>query len=105
MYKDLEVKKLIEQRITVDKDCGFVDGCYRKVVFTNFGGGEDFDITLTGGDALIPLEVGQRVMADLRCDHYWINGEWKDEYYIMSIKPLEMNVKIEFVEDWTTHLV
>lgn len=103
--KRFKIKKIGEQNITVDKYSCCVKGIYRKVVFTDLGGNEDFDITLTGGDALIPLERGQHVLADLRCDHFWINNEWKDEYYVMSITPIEKNAIIEFVEDWTTHLV
>jgi len=101
----LKVKKIDELIITVNKGSSSVEGCYRKVVLTDLRDNEDFDIALTGGDALIPLEVGQHVLADLRCDHLRINGEWKDEYFVMSIKTMDQNYKIEFVEDWTTHLV
>ena len=101
----LKVKKIDELIITVNKGSSSLDGCYRKVVLTDLRDNEDFDIALTGGDALIPLEVGQHVLADLRCDHLRINGEWKDEYFVMSIKTMDQNYKIEFVEDWTTRLV
>ena len=101
----LKVKKIDELVITVDKGINSVSGYYRKSVFTDLGDNEDYDIALTGGDALIPLEVGQHVLADLRWDHYWINGEWKDEYYVKSIKPMDQNYKIEIVEDWTTRMV
>ena len=95
----LKVKKLDELIITGHKGSSSVDGCYRKVVLTDLGDNEDYDITLTGGDALIPLEVGQHVLAELRCDHLRINGELKDEYFVKFIKTMDQNYKIEFVED------
>ena len=101
----LKLKKIGELNITVDKGSRSVSGCYRKAVFTDLGDNEDYDIALTGGDALIPLEVGQHVLADLRWNHYKIYGECKDEYYVMSIKTMDQNYKIEFSEDWTTRLV
>ena len=101
----LIVKKIGVLIITVDKGSSSVSGYYRKAVLTDLGDNKDYDIALTGGDALIPLEVGQHVLADLRCDHLRINGEWKDEYFVESIKTMDQKYKIEFVEDWTTHLV
>ncbi len=101
----LKVKKIGELIITVNKSGSSVSGYYRKAVFTDLVDNEDYDIALTGGDALIPLEVGQHVLADLRWDSYRINGEWKDEYYVMSIKTMDQNYKLEFVDDWTTRLV
>ncbi len=103
--KILKVKKISERIITVDKGSSSVSGYYRKAVFTDLGDNEVYDIALTGGDALITLEVGQHVLADLRCDSYKINGEWKDEYFIKSIKTMDQNYKIELVEDWTIRLV
>lgn len=100
-----KIKKVGELNITVIKGRNSIDGCFRKVVLTDLGDNEDFDITLTGGDAMISLEVGQNVLADLRCDQLYINGEWKDEYYTKSFIPLEKNAKIEFIEDWTSRLV
>ena len=101
----LKVKKIGELIITVIKGSRSVDGCYRKAVFTDLGDNEDYDIALTGGDALIPLEVGQHILADLRWNSYKINGEWIDEYYVESIKTMDQNYKKEIVEDWTTRLV
>ena len=101
----LKVKQVDELIITVNKGSSSVSGYYRKAVFTDLGDNEVYDIALTGGDALITLEVGQHVLADLRCDHLRINGEWKDEYFVKSIKTMDQKYKIEFVEDWTTHLV
>lgn len=101
----LKVKQVGELILTVDKGSSSVNGYYRKAVLTDLGDNEDYDIALTGGDALIPLEVGQNVLADLKWDHYWINGEWKDEYFVESIKTMDQNYKTEFVEDWTTRLV
>ena len=100
----LKVKKIGKLNLTVDKGSSSVKGYYRKVVLTDLGDNENYDIALTGGDALIPLEVGQHVLADLRCDSYKLNGEWKDEYFIEFIKTMDQNYKIEIVEDWTTHL-
>jgi hypothetical protein len=101
----LKVKKIGELIITVNKGSSSVDGCYRKVVLTDLGDNEDYDIALTDGDALISLEVGQHVLTDLRWNSFKMNGEWMDEYYVMFIKPMNQNYKIEFVEDWTTRLV
>ena len=101
----LKVKKLGELIVIVDKGSCSVSGYYRKAVLTDLEDNVDNDITLTGGDALIPLEVGQHVLVDLRRDSYNINGEWKDEYFVMSIKIMDQNYKIEFVEDWATRLV
>lgn len=103
--KILKVKKFFELIITVDKGGSSVSGYYRKAVFSDLGDNEDYDIALTGGDALIPLEVGQHVLADLRWDRYWINDEWENEYFVTSIKTMDQNYKIELVEDWTTRLV
>ncbi len=103
--KILKVKKIGELIITVEKGSSSVSGYYRKVVFTDLDDNEDYDIALTGGDALISLEVGQHILADLRCDQLKINGDWKDEYYVMSIKTMDQNYKIELVEDWTIRLV
>lgn len=102
-----KVKKIGEQRITVEEGCSGVNGCSRKVVLTNFSGNEEFAVTLMGDDALVPLKEGQNVLADLRWDSYRCanSGTWVDEYYVMSIKPLEDDVKIEYVKDWTTRLV
>ena len=101
----LKVKKIDELVITVDKGINSVSGYYRKSVFTDLGDNEDYDIALTGGDALISLEVGQHVLTDLRWNSFKMNGEWMDEYYVMFIKPMNQNYKVEFVEDWTTRLV
>lgn len=101
----LKVKKIGELIITVIKGSSSVDGCYRKVVLTDLGDNEEYDIALTGGDALISLEVGQHVLTDLRWNSFKMNGEWMDEYYVMFIKPMNQNYKVEFVEDWTTRLV
>lgn len=90
-----ELKKLV---ITVYKGSDSVENCSRKVVLTNSRGDKDYDITLTGGDALIPLEVDQLVMVDMRWESFRMNGEQYDEYYVMSIQPLDKNVKIEEVE-------
>lgn len=103
--KILKIKKLGKQTLTIEKGSDWVEGCFRKVVFTDLRDNEDYDITLTGGDALVPLTVGQHVLADLRCDHFKFYNEWKDEYYIISIKPLENNYETEYHEDWTTRLV
>ena len=101
----LKIKKIGELILTVDKGSSSVSGYYRKAVFTDLGDNEVYDIALTGGDALITLEVGQHVLADLRCDPYCIYGEWKDEYFIKSINTMDQNYKIELVEDWTIRLV
>lgn len=90
------LKKLSEKTITVFEDG--VKGCYRNAVLTDENGNEDYEIVLTGCDALIPLEVGQQVLADLGRDSYVINGEWHDEYYVLSIKPLEENNNIDFTK-------
>ena len=102
----LKVKQLSKLKLTVYKGSDEVKSCYRKVVLTGKGS-EEYDITLRGDDALIPLEVGQLVMVDLRCESYCLEGEWNHDYYVMSITPLEMNAKIEFeeVDDWTSCLV
>lgn len=101
----LKVKKIGKLNLTVDKGSSSVSGCYRKAVLADLRDNEDYDIALTGGDALIPLEVGLHVLADLRCDSYKLNDEWKDEYFVVSIKTMDQNYKIEIVEDWTTRLV
>ena len=103
--KIVKVKQVDELIITVDKGSNCVDGYRRKVVLADLSDNEDYDIALTGGDALIPLEVGQHVLVDLRCDSYKLYDEWKDEYFVVSIKTMDQNYKIEIVEDWTTHLV
>lgn len=89
------VKKFSEQTFTVSDES--VKGCYRNAVLTDENGNEDYEIVLTGSDALIPLEVGQQVLADLGWDSYLVNGEWHDEYYVLSIKPLEKNSNIDFI--------
>ena len=103
--KILKVKKIDELIITVNKGSSSVSGYYRKAVLTDLGDNEDYDIALTGGDALIPLEVGQHILADLRCDYLRMNGEWYNEYFVVSLKTMDQNYKIEIVEDWTTRLV
>ena len=86
MYKIYSIKQKKELTVNVNQDCGSV-GCYRKVVLEDLTVNQDFDITLTGGDACKSFEVGQQVLADLRFDSFKINGEWKDEYYV-SIKTI-----------------
>ena len=103
--KILKIKKIGELIITGHKGSSSVDGYYRKVVLTDLGDNEDYDIALTGGDALISLEVGQQVLVDLKCDSFKLYGEWIDEYFVTFIKPMDQNYKIEFVEDWTNRLV
>lgn len=99
------VKQLREQRITIDKDCGCVNSCTRKVVLIDLDDEEAFEVTLIGNDALVPLKEGQKVLIDLKWDHLEMNNECYDEYFVKSIKPLEDDVKIEYVQDWNTHLV
>lgn len=99
------IKKFYKQNISIYKNSDVPVGIYRKVILTDCEGNVDYDITLTGGDARLPLEVGQHVLADLRFDSIKIDGEWKDEYYVNSIIPIEKNAKVEFIDDWTTHLV
>jgi hypothetical protein len=72
----LMVKQLSKLTLTVYKGSEEVKSCYRKVVLTDKGS-EEYDITLTGGDALIPLEVGQQVLVDLRCE------SWKHELHVV----------------------
>lgn len=103
--QELIVKEIREQEITVNKVSGCVESCFRKVVLTDLGGNEDYDVTLTGGDALNPLKKGQLVLADLRCDYLRIFGEEKKEYWVAFICPIEMGTQIKFIEDRTTHLV
>ena len=105
MLRIYSIKQKKELTVNVNKDCGSVEGLYRKVVLEDLTGNRDFDITLTDHDACKSFEVGQQVLADLRSDSFKINGEWKDEYYVASILPLTEDVKVEFVEDWTVHLV
>lgn len=100
-----KVKQLSKQVNTFYKGSDSVEDCYRKVILTNMKGNECYDVTLWGGDALIPLEVGQKVLVDLRCECNSIGGKEHYHYYVRSIHPLEKNVKIKYVEDWTTHLV
>jgi hypothetical protein len=47
------------------------------------------------------------VVVDLGRDSYRdsVNGEWKDEYYVKSITPLEKGAKIEFIIDVTPYIV
>ena len=99
------IKKIGELIITGEKGSSSVSGYYRKVVLTDLGDNKEYDIVLTGGDTLIPLEVGQHVLADLRCDYLRMNGEWYNEYFVVSLKTMDQNYKIEIVEDWTTRLV
>jgi len=105
--KVLKIKKLEEQRLTVEKGCNSVDGCYRNATLSDIDDNEEYAVTLTGDDALVSLKVGQKVLVDLRCDSHRcaIDGEWYYEYYVMSIKPLEDNVKIEYYKDWTTQII
>ena len=100
-----QLKKLSEQKITVYEGSDCVEGCYRNAVLTDENGNEDYEIVLTGSDALVLLEVGQLLLADLRCDSCYINGEWHDEYYLMSIHPLEENAKVEYVKELNTNLI
>lgn len=96
--KALKIKQFSELNVTVIIDSDCVKTCYRKVVLTDLSGNHDYDITLNGDDALIPLKVGQHVLANLLWDHISID-EWKDSYLVLSFKPLDENAKIEFVED------
>lgn len=105
MQNVFKLKKIGEQRITVDEGCNSVNGCFRKVVLTDLGGNEEFAVTLTGDDALVPLKECQNVLVDLRWEHFRTFGEDHDEYYVMSIRPLGDDVKIEYVKDWTTRLI
>ena len=105
MMQVSKVKKLEELRITVEEGCSGVNGCFRKVVLTDLGGNEEFAVTLTGDDALVPLKEGQKVLVDLRWEHFRMFGENHDEYYVMSIRALGDDVKIEYVKDWTARLV
>ena len=89
-----------------------LNGCYRKVVLTDLNGDKKYDITLTGGDAKIALEEDQQVLVDLRCDHFKFFNEWRDEYFVMSIKPfnfvkmkelyrsIELPPEKQFGENW-----
>ena len=99
------VVDLGKQQVMVFKDKGEVVGVSRDVTISTEH--EDIRITLTGGDALVTLKKGQRVIVDLGCDSYRdsINGEWKDEYYVKSITPLEKGAKIEFIIDVTPYIV
>lgn len=90
MKKVLLIKQLSELYVTDLQDSDGLKGCYRDVVFTDIYGDNEYDITLTGGDARLPLEVGQQVLADLRWEHFKYNNEWKDEYFVNSISPLNI---------------
>ncbi len=103
--KLFKVKKIGEQKITVDIDRISVIGSNRDVVISDPGCNEDYKVTITGDDVFTPLKVGQNILADLRCDPSFINNEWKDEYYLMYFQPLEDNAIVEYVDDWTTRLV
>lgn len=105
MLEVCKIKTLSEQVITLYEGSDCVEDCYRNAVITDMDGSKCYDITLRGGDAFIPLKVGQKVLADLRWDSTKMDGVEYDHYYVMSIHPLEMNAKIEYVKDWTTHLV
>ena len=100
-----KLRQLSEQTLTVYEGSDYVKGCYRNVVLTDLNGNKDFNVVLTGDDAFIPLKEGQRVLADIRGSSHRCNGEWYEESYVLSIKPLEDDVKIEYVKDWTMHVV
>lgn len=93
MNKLFIVKQLSELYVTDLQGSDGLKGCYRDVVFTDINGDNEYDITLTGGDARLPLEVGQQVLADLRWEHFKYNNEWKDEYFVNSISPLNIKRK------------
>lgn len=99
------VVDLKEQQVSVFKDSGEVVGISRDVTISTEHG--VIRITLTGGDALVALRKGQRVIVDLGCDSYRdsVNGEWEDEYYVKSITPLEKGAKIDFIINVTPFLV
>ncbi len=90
MNKLFIVKELSELYVTDLQGSDGLKGCYRDVVFTDINGDNEYDITLTGGDARLPLEVGQQVLADLRWEHFKYNNEWTDEYFVNSISPLNI---------------
>ena len=100
-----KVVELGKQQVSVFKDSGEVVGISRDVTISTEHG--DIRITLTGGDALVTLKKGQRVIVDLGCDSYRdsVNGEWEDEYYVKSITPLEKGAIIDFIIDVTPYLV
>lgn len=103
--KVFKVKKSSNQKVTVDKYCGRVPKSFRKVVLSDFEVNRDYEIILTGNNAMIPLKEGQNVLADLRCDSLNFNNEWIEEYYVLFFQPLEDDAIVDYVEDWTIHLV
>lgn len=105
MNKIIFIDQLSELKTTVNKYCGSVEQIYREIGITNLAGKKFCNVVLTDEDALLPLKVGQQVLADLRMDSCKMFGEWCDKYYITSIKPLPENVKALTTDDWTVHLV
>ena len=82
-----KLKKLGELNITADNVSGCVSKCSRNVVLTDLRG-ENYDIELNNDDALIPLQKGHYVMAELEWE-FW-------EGCVKKIMPLEKNAKIKF---------
>ena len=87
----LYIKKLYELINAANTSCKCERDCYREVLFTDLSGSKEFKIVLTGGDARLQLTEGQYVRADLYWDHFYENGEWKTEYFLLSIEPLDAN--------------
>lgn len=103
--KVYKVKSLGKQIVSIDEYYCCVNSCTRNVVLTGVDDDETFEVPLIGNDALLPLKEGQKVLVDLRWDHHKMFGECYDEYYVKSITPLDDDVRIEYVQDWTTRLV
>lgn len=100
----LLIKQLSELYVTDLQDSDGLKGCYRDVVFTDINGDNEYDITLTGGDARLPLEVGQQVLADLRWEHFKYNNEWTDEYFVNSILPLNIK-RNKAIQDFKSSII
>lgn len=112
MIKRMLVKQPGELKESDLKGSDGLNGCYRKVVLTDLNGGNEYDIILTGDDGRIPLEADQQVLVDLRCDHFKFFNEWRDEYFVISIKPfnfirmkepfrsIELPPEKQFGENW-----
>lgn len=104
MAKSLKtIFQLEELNVTLKRGCDEVMGCCRKVVLSSLDNSKKYEVTLTGDDALIPLEVGQRVIVDLMWNT--TTPPWDSGYHVLSIKPLDTNVKFDFDDDWATRLV
>lgn len=99
------IKKANKPKVVADKATNKVNLISRNITLESQESKKEYDVVLSGKDALLPLKQGQVVKADLRFEYSCCNGIDHYLYYVLSFIPLEDNISIEYEEDYMVHLV